>query len=88
MKLSAWTKVAANLAPHQRAQKYATWRNKKTMPEVWIDAIESTYPTTAEQPKGVGLGDVIKKVTDALGIKQCGGCKKRQEILNKLRFGG
>ena len=26
-----------------------------------------------------GLGDTIKKVTDKLGIKQCGGCKKRQE---------
>jgi len=30
-----------------------------------------------------GLGDTIKKVTDKLGIKQCGGCKKNQEILNK-----
>ena len=31
-----------------------------------------------------GLGDSIKKVTNALGIKQCGGCKKRQEILNRM----
>lgn len=31
-----------------------------------------------------GLGDTIKKVTDKLGIKQCGGCKKRQEALNRL----
>lgn len=31
-----------------------------------------------------GLGDSIKKVTSALGIKQCGGCKKRQEKLNRL----
>ena len=31
-----------------------------------------------------GLGDTIKKVTDKLGIKQCGGCKKRQEKLNRL----
>jgi len=30
-----------------------------------------------------GLGDLIKKGTDKLGIKQCGGCKKRQEWLNK-----
>lgn len=40
-----------------------------------------------DQPKpdpSQGLGDSIKKVTDALGIKQCGGCKKRQEKLNRL----
>jgi len=30
------------------------------------------------------LGDTIKKVTDKMGIKQCGGCKKRQAALNKL----
>ncbi len=31
-----------------------------------------------------GLGDTIAKVTAALGIKPCGGCKERQEKLNKL----
>lgn len=31
-----------------------------------------------------GLGDTIKKVTEKLGIKQCGGCKRRQEKLNRL----
>ena len=31
-----------------------------------------------------GFGDTIKKVTDKLGIKQCGGCKKRQKKLNRL----
>lgn len=30
-----------------------------------------------------GLGDTVKKITDKMGIKQCGGCKKRQEWLNK-----
>jgi hypothetical protein len=34
--------------------------------------------------KSKGLGDTIKKVTDKLGIKQCGKCKKRQEKLNKM----
>lgn len=29
-----------------------------------------------------GLGDAIKAATDAVGIKQCGGCAKRQEWLN------
>lgn len=29
-----------------------------------------------------GLGDVIAKVTSAVGIKPCVGCGKRQEVLN------
>ena len=31
-----------------------------------------------------GLGDTFAKVTSAIGIKPCGGCKERQEKLNKL----
>lgn len=31
-----------------------------------------------------GLGDDIAKITSAVGIKPCGGCKRRQEKLNKL----
>ena len=31
-----------------------------------------------------GLGDVVKKITGAVGIKACGGCKKRAEKLNDL----
>ena len=33
--------------------------------------------------KSKGLGDSIKKITDFLHIPQCGGCKERQEMLNK-----
>ena len=36
------------------------------------------------EKRSKGLGDSIKKVTEKLGIKQCGGCKKRQENLNRL----
>jgi hypothetical protein len=31
-----------------------------------------------------GLGDAIKKVTDAVGISQCDKCKERQNKLNRL----
>ena len=34
--------------------------------------------------KAKGLGDTIAKITSSLGIKPCGGCKKRQEKLNKI----
>jgi hypothetical protein len=32
--------------------------------------------------KEIGLGDVIKRATSAIGIKPCGGCERRSSILN------
>ncbi len=35
----------------------------------------------------IGLGDAIKRVTYAMGIKPCGGCEKRAATLNRwMRF--
>ncbi|HYG80227.1 MAG TPA: hypothetical protein VD861_07565 [Pyrinomonadaceae bacterium] len=31
----------------------------------------------------VGLGDVIKRATYAVGIKPCGGCERRAAALNR-----
>jgi hypothetical protein len=31
----------------------------------------------------VGIGDLIKKTTYAMGIKPCGGCEKRAAVLNR-----
>jgi len=31
-----------------------------------------------------GLGDLIAAGTKAVGIRPCGGCKKRQEALNRM----
>tara|TARA_R110000824_G_scaffold367453_1_gene556592 strand:+ start:2630 stop:2911 length:282 start_codon:yes stop_codon:yes gene_type:complete len=31
-----------------------------------------------------GLGDLIKRGTDSLGIKTCGGCQKRRQGLNEM----
>ena len=37
----------------------------------------------------IGLGDVIKRATSAVGIKPCGGCQRRAERLNQMvRFRG
>ena len=30
-----------------------------------------------------GVGDTISRVTKKLGIKECGGCQKRKETLNR-----
>lgn len=32
----------------------------------------------------MGIGDAIKSLTTAVGIKPCGGCQKRAERLNNL----
>lgn len=34
--------------------------------------------------KSRGLGDTIARITRAVGIKPCGGCKERQANLNRL----
>ena len=31
----------------------------------------------------IGLGDLMKKTTYAMGIKPCGGCEKRAAVLNR-----
>jgi hypothetical protein len=36
--------------------------------------------------RGVGLGDIVAKITSAVGIKPCKGCKGRQALLNKIRW--
>lgn len=37
----------------------------------------------------IGLGDVLKQVTYAVGIKPCGGCERRAAALNRwLGFSG
>lgn len=43
--------------------------------------------TLGIKKKSRGLGDTVKNVIDKLTggkVKQCGGCKKRQEALNKI----
>ncbi len=30
-----------------------------------------------------GLGDKVKRVTDQLGLKPCGGCQRRREAMNR-----
>lgn len=55
----------------------------------------ATAPDTAERgphqvrlpgfliEEEIGLGDLIKKATYAMGIKPCGGCEKRAAALNR-----
>jgi hypothetical protein len=34
--------------------------------------------------KARGGGDIVAKITNAVGMKSCGGCKKRQDKLNMM----
>lgn len=47
-----------------------------------MDAFEKAHHKG--QKKSRGLGDTIAKVTKAVGLRPCGGCRKRQATLNKL----
>ena len=31
----------------------------------------------------IGMGDAVKRITYAIGIKPCGGCEKRAAVLNR-----
>tara|TARA_Y100000310_G_scaffold342212_1_gene444322 strand:+ start:919 stop:1155 length:237 start_codon:yes stop_codon:yes gene_type:complete len=44
------------------------------------------HPPRRNCPKAPsrGLGDTVAKMTRAVGIKPCGGCKKRQKKLNEM----
>jgi len=54
-----------------------------------------SQPDTGERPahrvrlpgflieQDIGLGDLIKKTTYAMGIQPCGGCEKRAAVLNR-----
>jgi hypothetical protein len=33
--------------------------------------------------EGVGLGDVVKRVTYAVGVRACSGCERRAAMLNR-----
>lgn len=65
------------LTPEKRIAYLRLWEYPEDEIAAHIDA------WTPEQASR-GLGDTVAKITTKLGIKPCGGCKKRQKVLNKL----
>ena len=58
---------------------------KAAMKALEEEAMEKKLSALKKSSKrSKGLGDTIKKITNAVGVRQCGGCKKRQNKLNKL----
>jgi hypothetical protein len=72
-----------------RCETRAHCRACRTDPD-WCERVvgarefECPHGVTAGSLPSRGLGDTIAKATKAVGIKPCGGCKKRQAILNKI----
>ncbi len=60
-------------------------RNAFLIPETDFECPRKNKWGYQNSPRGLGdtVARVIKKATGGL-VKPCGGCKKRQEILNKL----
>jgi peroxiredoxin len=44
---------------------------------------EVRIPVRGIPDGGVGVGDLVKRMTDAMGIKACRGCERRRRILNR-----
>jgi len=44
----------------------------------------STMKTFSNETRITGVGDFVKALTSALGIRPCAGCERRAERLNKL----
>jgi hypothetical protein len=42
----------------------------------------------APEQRGTGLGDMIAKITSAVGVKPCKPCEERRKKLNRWRIGG
>jgi hypothetical protein len=40
-------------------------------------------PGFIKNDEEIGLGDVVKRITYAVGIKPCGGCERRATALNR-----
>jgi len=39
---------------------------------------------SSEKEKLEGLGDIVKRLTNAVGIKTCSKCEKRRKRMNKM----
>ncbi len=45
-------------------------------------------PTKRIPARGIGLGDLVKAVARAAGVKPCDGCERRRRVLNRYVIRG
>ena len=81
--------VAGCVACSQRESREGNYRDPPVYGRATVRR-PVPQPEPAEAPQEVvdgpvrGLGDVVAKVTKAVGIKPCGPCQKRREALNRM----
>lgn len=52
------------------------------------EPVETSHPHRVRLPgfisdEDVGLGDMAKRATSSVGLRPCGGCERRAELLNR-----
>lgn len=50
MNIDAWVRIILGLPPTARGRRYKVWRENKTIPEKWIQAIEKDFPPEEPLP--------------------------------------
>lgn len=56
------------------------------MKEAHITVPRQILKRLAGGRRGIRVGDLIRRVTEAIGIKPCSGCKDRQESFNRFKI--
>jgi|13_taG_2_1085334.scaffolds.fasta_scaffold00161_4 hypothetical protein len=74
--------IKRSMVSNRKSKDFCTHKEKALQRELVTKGLE--LQKIQPDNKSKGLGDTVKKVTEKLGIKQCGGCKRRQEKLNRL----
>ena len=50
----------------------------------WVELTDEAAATIRREYRMRGLGDAVARVTGAVGVRPCAGCKRRQQKLNEL----
>jgi hypothetical protein len=59
-------------------------RNLPGKPAERLDSLGSGPVLARNRHHGVLLGDVVSRITKALGVSECGGCGQRRRTLNRI----
>jgi len=81
IKLKQLKSLACHTRTHCRTCRTdADWRERV----VGVRDFDCPHGVTTLNMPVRGAGDVIENLTASVGIKPCGGCKKRRDALNKM----
>jgi len=69
---------------HKTEQLAKLCRTRPDYKQIFDEGRWPGQPEWNVQMPSRGLGDTVAKITSAVGIKPCGGCKERQVLLNRV----